>query len=161
MARKGQFAGAARTRSKETLRSAQAGPSPSRPGEGAAARSTMTPLALIQGFLRSSHSAQHRQIIPFASFGADGAETGKKVKRTAPMGDQSFVIRARKGASFSLRSKENSRCRKVGRERFKTAPGSIAPCASGGYQRACTASAPMDRAIRIIRMPERTSECFR
>jgi len=34
-----------------------------------------------------------------------GAETRMKEKKTAPMGDQSFVIRARKGASFSLRSK--------------------------------------------------------
>ena len=70
IARKGQFDGAERTRPTETLRSALAGTSPSRPGNGAAARSTMTPLALIQGFLKRSHSAQRRQIIPFASLGA-------------------------------------------------------------------------------------------
>jgi len=79
--RKGQFDGAARTRSKETLQSALDGTSPSRPGKGAEARSTMTPLALIQGFLRSSHSAQLRQIIPFAPFDAG---TRMKLKRTAP-----------------------------------------------------------------------------
>jgi hypothetical protein len=51
----------------------------------------MTPLALIQGFLKSSHSAQHRQIIPFAPF---GAETRMKYKRTAPIGDFSPSSRA-------------------------------------------------------------------
>jgi hypothetical protein len=74
------------------LRSALAGTSPSRPGNGAAARSTMTPLALIQGFLKRSHSAQRRQIIPLLKFKGPKKEVFREKSRVSTV---TLVIRLR------------------------------------------------------------------